>query len=192
MRVLGLDPGAVRLGYGLVERSGDDYNLIASGIAGLAREDDEAFGAYRRRLIEHWINPAHHLPMVSELGNQIPHIVASEKVPAVGSGNFISATQSELVKVAMVAIHVWLTKNSVEWVEIDGSTVKKATFGAASKPPKAGTKKRRKVTKVDMRNAVFKVFPQLRERTWEEDLLPDEIDGIAVALTALGYKAGKP
>ena len=185
MRVLGIDPGAVRLGWGYVERKDDEFTLMSSGVVSLPQGPDEKFGEYRRRVACHWWDDFPRF--MHALG--APDLIASETLPAKGSGNFINP-QTEAVKAAITAMQIGAhAAGKPPWEEIASSTVKKRVFGMASKPPKAGTKKRIKVSKVDMRNAVQAIFPELKERDWETDLLPDEVDAIAVALAAAGYKA---
>lgn len=188
MRVLGLDPGALRLGYALVERNEDSFKLVASGITGLEQRENEKFQAFRRRIINYWSDTDSFTWLMSAYGNHHPvDLIASEIVPAVGSGNFIQATQSELVKVTIACLQTMheIYQPHIKWKEISSSSVKKAVFGSA----KNAANKKNTVTKVNMRDAVMSVFPELKERTWMDDLLPDEIDAIAVALATLGYKA---
>ena len=121
----------------------------------------------------------------------LPDRIFSETLPAKGSGNFINPA-TEAVKAAITVMQISAySAGCPPWEEIASSTVKKLVFGMASKPPKPGTKKRIKVSKVDMRNAVQSIFPDLKQRTWEKDLMPDEIDGIAIALAGAGYKVSQ-
>lgn len=186
MRVLGIDPGAVRMGWGVVEIRLGGFVLMDSGLISLPRHDDEKFGDYRRRVMYHWWD--FYPQFMSHLRH--PNLIASETLPAKGSGNFINP-QTEAVKTVITTMQLGAYNASEPpWKEIPSSTVKKAVFGMASKSPKSDSKKRIKVSKVDMRNAVQEIFPELKKRVWEQDLFADEIDAIAVALCASGYKRG--
>lgn len=179
MRALGIDPGAIRLGYAVVDRNGDSYSLIKSGIVSVPRNDDELFQAYRLRVIRHWVDREFHwsagrygLMSIGDLD-----LIVSEILPGVGGGNFVGSVEvAKAAVTAMQAIH-WANFQDIEWKQVGASTVKKNVVGTA-----------KKATKVQVRNAVQEVFPELKERKWEVDLHADETDAIAVALTGLGYK----
>lgn len=174
-RILGLDPGALRLGFALVESSWHDnyYRLYTSGIKGLARGDKEKFGDFRHRLIAYW---------VEEFGCMLDGFerkgldkIVSETLPAVGGGNFIAATQSELAKTAITTCQVIAYQRQVEWVEMAANTIKKKLTG------------NHKATKVGVRNAVISVFPELLPRKKELTVYADEADAIGTALVGAGY-----
>ena len=174
-RILAIDPGALRLGWALVERKGDTYNLLESGIKGLDRDADEPFSDYRRRLIKYWSLEWSRL--LYRLNNTYGpvHNIASERLPAVGGGNFIAATQSELAKVVITVCQTLAEISLVIiWNEWAANTVKKNLTGNA------------KATKVNIRNAVIEVFPELKPR--KKEILADETDAIGIGLVALGYK----
>jgi len=187
VRALGIDPGVVRLGYALIDKGQDgDFALLESGVVALPQKPDEKFGDYRRRVSMYWWDE---FPQM--YARLLPDTIASETLPAKGSGNFINPA-TEAIKAAITVMQISAySAGCPPWTEIASSTVKKAVVGMASKPPKPGSKKRVKVSKVDMRNAVQRVFPELKDRVWEKDLMADEIDAIGIALTALGYKAPK-
>lgn len=183
MRALGIDPGAVRLGYAVVDRNGDSYSLIKSGIVSVPRRDDELFQAYRLRVIRHWVDTEYRMAWSDDdsfcgfLDWPELDLIVSEILPGVGGGNFVGSV--EVAKAAMTALQAvhWIQRQEVEWQQVGASTVKKNVVGTA-----------KKATKVQVRNAVQEVFPELKERKWEVDLYADETDAIAVALTGLGYK----
>ena len=172
-RTLAIDPGALRLGWAIVEREGTKFNLLDSGITGLVRNQDEPFSDYRRRLIRFWLEEWPKLRWKMPIQS-----VASERLPAVGGGNFIAATQSELAKVviSVCQAQVWSETDTLEftWNELAANTVKKNLTGNA------------KATKVNIRNAVMEVFPELKPR--KKEILADETDAIGIGLVALGYK----
>lgn len=184
MRVLGIDPGSKRLGFGLVDTSGEEPELVTSGVFGLDQETDENYQSFRIRLIRYWISNFYNLPECD--------LIVTEIVPSQSASGFVGgAVQSDLVKVAITVIHTMALLNDVEFREVSASTVKKSMYGSATKPAVRGTKKKTKVSKVDIRNAVQEYFPELRERKWEVDLMPDETDAIAIALTGAGFSKAK-
>ena len=174
MKVLALDPGALRMGWACVSHTDNQYTLIASGVYGLERPEGEAFQLYRRRLIAHWCR---HFPIWLE--QLEPDQVVSEVIPAVGGGNFVAATQSELAKTVVTTCQVIAHFKDVPWGEWAANTVKKNLTGSG------------KATKVAVRNAVISVFPELEPRKKELTEVADESDAIGIALVAMGYKYGK-
>jgi Holliday junction resolvasome RuvABC endonuclease subunit len=192
--VLGLDPGALNMGYAFLRRHGDKYQYLDSGIDGVTRLEDEGFQDYKWRLIHHWVTEfPHYLSFLNENADPGEKVlIASEIVPAVGSGNFSVATQSDLAKAAITVCQVIAVLNGFEWEEISSSTVKKAVYGMASKPPKKKGGKRGKVTKVNVVDAVCEALPGIKGKRKEFVDAPDQSDGLAVALTALGYKRPRP
>lgn len=181
MRALGIDPGAIRLGYAVVDRNGDSYSLIKSGIVSVPRGEDELFQAYRLRAIREVVEREYELPQYEDVHGLLSwpglRLIVSETLPAVGGGNFVGSVEvAKAVITTMQAIH-WIEHSGIEWKQVGASTVKKCVVGTA-----------KKATKVQVRNAVQEVFPELKERKWEVDLHADETDAIAVALTGLGYK----
>ena len=172
----------VRLGFAFVKEEGGVFTLVDSGVAANERAKDEPYQAFKQRIIRYWIEefPAY-ISFLSEEGFGGEIFVASETVPAATSGgNFIAATQSELVKAAIVACQVIAYQHGVEWQELGATTIKKAVAGNG------------KATKIKVANANMNVFPELKEQ--ERDLKDnriDESDAIAVGLAALGYKALK-
>ena len=177
------------MGYAVVSEFDGEYAVHDSGYRSVPKKEDEPYGEYRHRIMDYWI---HEFPYMVEQAQKAVSpcelVCVSETIPAKGSGNFAAAGQSELVKTAITTCQVLAHQMGVQWREIASSTIRKQVFGKASKPPKNNGKKRRKVTKVDMRNAVSHVFPHIVEgRVWLDDLQPDEIDGIAVGLTAVGF-----
>lgn len=172
MRVLGLDPGALRMGYACIEADGPSYYLAASGIKGLARGENEDFQDFRLRLIDYWCEQ---FPTILDLWR--PNLIVSETVPAVGGGNFIAATQSELAKTAITTCQAIAFLNSYEWKQIAANSIKKRLTGNA------------KATKVGVRNAVIEIFPELAPRKKELTTYADESDAIGTSLVGAGYKA---
>lgn len=179
MRVLALDPGAERMGYAILERPEDDKNKpcrrIGSGFLGIKRDSNEsekeAYQQYRLRLIDYWIAETPTL-----LNSFTPDVVVSEIVPVVGGGNFVVATQSQLASTAITVVQAVARQRGLK-VEQLGATTVKAKIGG-----------RKKATKVQVRNGVFKLLPgsEVFKKQWT--VLFDESDAHAIGLTYLGYK----
>lgn len=168
MRILGLDPGALRLGWAVVEAGIGGFTLLSSGIGGLERQDEEKFSDYRIRLIHHWVKE---FGMFEAMGCDMWY---AERLPAVGGGNFIAATQAELAKTALTTLQAMAYLNSIPVHELDASHVKSRLTGKGT------------ATKVGVRNAVIQVFPELWAR--KKEILADESDAIGIALIGAGYK----
>lgn len=174
MRCLGIDPGALRLGWAISEREEDEYFLLDSGIIHIEREEGEAYSDYRRRLIRTWVEQFPLLFLIVGLD-----LVAMEQLPAVGGGNFALATQDQLAKTAATTIQVMCEVHKQPWVEVAANTVKKKLTGNGH------------ATKVGVRNAVIGVYPHLASRKKELTEHADESDAIGISLVGLGYKVGR-
>ena len=177
---MALDIGAKRLGFAVVSSdSPESYQVNASGVLGLERGEDEKYQQYRRRLIEHWVELTPSL-----LAEYSPDEVVMETLPAMGSGNFIEAGQSELCKAVGITIIVMSRLRGYTVREIAATSWQTKLCG-----PKPKTKKKR--SKVDIRNGVTRVLPDFLEgRKWLEDVFADEVDAVGIGLVALGY--GRP
>lgn len=167
MRTLGIDPGALRLGWALVESGIDGFELKASGIMGLAR-DELTYSEYRMDLIHYWVK---NFAFFEAMGADFWYV---ERLPAVGGGNFIAATQAELAKAALTTLEALAYLNGIPVHELDASHVKKRLTGNG------------KATKVGVRNEVIQIFPELWAR--KKEILADESDAIGIALIGAGYK----
>lgn len=170
--ILALDPGAERMGYAFLDE-GPTY--IESGIYRCPRQKDEKYQTYKIRLEEFWSVEA--LPLLTR--HPITTIV-NEIVPAVGGGNFVVATQSELTKTAITAVHVIAFMNGVGVRQVAANKVKLSVTGNSA------------ATKVGVRNGVIEALPELanKKSSWLKEF--DEPDAIAIGLTWLGYrKQGK-
>src|SRR4051794_6129659 len=56
LKVLAIDPGALRQGYACITKGNNGrFTLLFSGYDGLVRGDDEAYQAYRMRLVNYWV-----------------------------------------------------------------------------------------------------------------------------------------
>lgn len=169
-RVLGIDPGALRLGWAVVEIDDTELNYIDSGIMGISRDDDEKFAHYRLRLIKYWVKEFEFLDRLECSEWYV------ERLPAVGGGNFIAATQSELAKTVLTVIEALALISRRHVIELESSHIKSRLTGNG------------KATKVRVRNEVIQVFPELWPRKKELTDTADESDAIGIALVGAGYK----
>jgi Holliday junction resolvasome RuvABC endonuclease subunit len=168
--VLAVDPGALRLGYSIIERDHLGFRLVISGTLGLARKDNEKFQVYKKRLLEYWW---HTSPLLLK-HSQVDEVVF-EQVPAVGGGNFVGP-QSELVKMVVTILQLRCIDYGLSFREITARTIKKNLTGNS------------RATKVQIRNAVIAAFPELEPRKAELTQTADESDAIGIGLVAQGYK----
>jgi crossover junction endodeoxyribonuclease RuvC len=169
MRVLGIDPGAKRLGWAVVGTDDAGYSLEESGVVTLEQRADEKWGAYRRRLIQHW-------------AREFPLLLAWEKVDAVifelQPPMGMNGVQQQLAKTVRDTLQAVCEMHKYDWTEYSPVTIKKNITGKG------------KATKVGVRNGVIAVFPELESRKKELTDVAEESDAIAIALVGLGYKVG--
>lgn len=174
MRTLNFDPGAERCGWAVLEGDGKTPPIyVESGVVKCKRKDKEEFQEYKLRLEEYW---AYFTPAL--LNKYLPDKVTNETVPAVGGGNFIPATQSELAKAVITAVHVIAYDRQYSVDQIAAVTIKKRIGGKKS------------ATKVAVRNGVIVFLPELlpRKFQWQAGKEGfDEPDAIATGLAYLGY-----
>lgn len=173
--ILGIDPGAKRLGYALIVK-GKEPKRVASGILGLERKEDETYQEYKTRLIEWWI-----IKFKSMLVNLEPDEVWTEIVPAVGGGNFVVAAQSHLAATVATVIQTLCIEDNRPYHQVAANTVKKSIAGSG------------KATKVQVRNGVFAQIPSFARlhqaaRKEGETMHSDETDALAIALYANARK----
>lgn len=168
MKVLGLDPGAKRCGWAVIEGDGQTAPIYhGSGVVYCIRGDHEDFQPYRLRLEEHWWYVAPRL-----LREYDPVELVNETLPPVGYNN---STQAYLANVQLTVAHAAALERDVPITQIAASTVK----AAIAKKGK---------TKVSVRNGVCDILPELAPRKFQWTKIFEEPDAIAVALARLGYK----
>ena len=166
MRLLAIDPGAKRAGYAVLEH-GPKY--VDSGILSVERGDKE-YQAYKLELIEYWTFQAQHL-----FEDYSPEFVVSEIVPAVGGGNFVVATQSQLAQCVATVIQALAYDAGIGVSQLSAGHVKRQIGGIKD------------ASKVKVRNGVLSFFPELEGRRKELTNPSDESDAIGIGLCALGY-----
>lgn len=177
MRILGFDPGLVRLGYSVVEKNDEteEFSLLHFGYLSHPRVENE----YNR----HLNNAIHSLcNVVPKLLHEFePHQIAAEIVPV---GRLKSNT--ELVVAAITVCKVIAFQWGVPWHDYGANTIKKTVTDDGL------------ATKAQVKNAVMKQFPEIvaahkEEQKKQKDegkkrapgLPADVYDSIAIALTGL-------
>lgn len=176
MRVLGIDGGAERLGWGIVESTPTGPVYIDSGLVRMPR-GASPFQDYRVTFIERYVK---YLTAPGSVYDQeiVPiDAVVNETVPAVGS---YGGTQMYLVNVAVTVVQALAIERDIPVHQVGATTVQKAMVG---KRPKG-----KKITKAQVRNGVIDFLPVLKPRKKDWVKVWDEPDALAAALTFLGYK----
>lgn len=176
MIVLGVDGGAERLGWGIVEKTPAHPVYIDSGLVKHPRAGS-VFQPYRMDLLETYVRALTSPGSIFDPSYLKIDAVVNETVPAVGS---YGGTQMYLVNVAVTAVQTLAIERNIPVYQISATTVHKSIVG---KRPKG-----KKVTKPQVRNGVINLLPEIahRKRDWVKHF--DEPDSLAVALAYLGYK----
>jgi crossover junction endodeoxyribonuclease RuvC len=164
IKIFGIDPGAKRCGYSVIscDLNFNNPEYVKSGIFGLSRNDEdlETYSGYKKRLIANAIDNFQDL-----LDEFEPDLAVFEFLPV---SNIGAAAGQRLLAFSVATVgQAMCNLNAVPWNEITASTVKKEITGSGV------------ATKVQVRNAVLSVFPQLKEKKY----LADETDAIAVVLS---------
>jgi Holliday junction resolvasome RuvABC endonuclease subunit len=181
LRVLGLDPGAARMGFACLAPGDEAENKVpiylGSGFLGLERQSNgkkqEPYQEYKLRLIHHWVEKSNHLLDMFE-----PDEVVSEIVPVVGGGNFVVATQSQLAATAITTFQAVAVQRKVPIRQVGATTVKARIGG------------KKDATKVGVRNGVIQLIPELAERKSNWTKVFEEPDALAITLTHMGFRIG--
>lgn len=174
-RVLGIDPGAERLGWAVIDQYDSGPKEVEIGISGLKRHvngSKEPYQEYRLRLFRYWLEEG---PRI--LDEFSPDEMVNEIVPVVGGGNFVAATQSQLATAALTVLQIKAIEGGIPVYQVGASTVKKAIGGKG------------KATKVGVRSGVYKLLPETERFRKEWVKVHDSSDACAIALCRMGYKA---
>jgi Holliday junction resolvasome RuvABC endonuclease subunit len=171
-RLLAIDPGAERCGWAIMSKPEGKPILVNSGILGVHRNDGEPFQDYKLRLTEYWATKIPGLFYKYQ-----PLVTVNEIVPAVGGGNFILATQSELAKTVVTIMQAFAYSRAMTVRQIAASTIKKKLTG------------NKDATKAKVRNAVIEQLPdlkdELRKETTGDKPVWDRSDAIGTGLVYL-------
>jgi Holliday junction resolvasome RuvABC endonuclease subunit len=171
-RTLGIDPGAVRCGWAVLEDNPKGLLVIGSGIIGLERKEKETYQDYKLRLIRNTIREG--LRLIQSLK---PHHMVCEIIPAVGGGNFVVATQSHLAATVATTFLTLGMEEGLKVSQVSANTVKRKI---------GGTKDASKAT---VRKGVYELMPDMPiKEEWKK--VSDESDAYAIALYEMGYSRG--
>ena len=177
MPLLSIDGGAKRLGWALLDREGSKPVYYDSGI--VTYEPFEPFQAYRLGLIGHYVDALTRPGSVFDNSYLPVTKMVNETVPAVGT---FGGVQMYLVNVSMTVVQTIACLADVPVDQISARTVQSRIA--------IGAKPKGKVSKVQVRNGVFQLLPELEHRKSEWTKVFDEPDAIAVGLAYLGFKNG--
>jgi Holliday junction resolvasome RuvABC endonuclease subunit len=171
MRVLSFDPGAERMGWASIEADDTGLHYHMSGLIPIPRGKMKP-QEYKLDLIA---TVAYWTPTLFDLTE--PDAVVSETVPSVGGGNFIAAAQSYMANTAIVTVQAIAFTGGYPVFQIAANSVQsKIAIGRTG----------RKVTKVQVRNGVIKLFPELEDRKRDWVKVFEEPDAIAIGAAHLG------
>lgn len=177
MITLGIDGGAERLGWSLLERVDGKPVYLDSGLVALPyKTSGLTFQEYRLALTEFYVDHLTRPGSVFDPSYLKVEQVVTEILPPVG---FSNGVQAYLVNVALTIVQSLAILAGVPVYQIGATTVQKHI---------AINKVSKKVSKVQVRNGVFELLPELRPRKSEWTKVFDEPDAIAVALAFLGFK----
>jgi len=171
-RVLALDPGAKRMGWAVLAKGLNGLQFYGSGIIGLDRGASEKYQDYRVRLIKHIVHEGSSL-----LTLMSPRECVSEILPVRGFNNM---SQPLLAATAITTMQTICHEFGMPLHQIGATTIKTRIGGHM------------KASKVQVRNGVLQLLPELlpKKRQWVKEF--DEPDAIAVGLTYLGYDLRTP
>jgi len=176
MFVLGIDPGAKRAGWAVLDNWGHGKppgpSFVDAGIIECPRLKSEAYQEYRVRLTEFWM-----LKMNRLIYDYTPDLVVCEIVPAYGMSD---PGQGYLANVMATTVHL----ATISFYHTDRPDPPKFEFVSASKPQYAvGIKgKAKRMTKANVRKGVIKIFPELKRRLMRNSKIFEESDAICLAL----------
>ena len=165
VKIMGIDPGATRCGYSVIQFSFDDevfsdHQYIASGVFGLKRNDEESYSQYKIRLIKNSADVFQDL-----FDEHQPELIVFEFLPVTNAG--AAAGQRLLAFVVATCGPLLAELNGVPWVEMSAVSVKKEITGQGS------------ATKAQVKNALLKIIPELEQR---KKYLADETDALAIPI----------
>jgi Holliday junction resolvasome RuvABC endonuclease subunit len=176
MALLSVDGGAERLGWAILDNEKGKPVYYDSGL--VAFPAYKPFQKYRLDLIDYYVDALTRPGSVFDQTFVPITQVVNEMVPAVGS---FGGTQMYLVNVAMAVVQTIARLAGIPVAQIGATTVQsKIAIGP----------KRKKVSKVQVRNGVFQLLPELEYRKSDWTKVFDEPDAIAVGLAYLGFKNG--
>lgn len=167
----------------MVQSVDGSLRYVDSGIVSLARGKDEPFQQYRERLLVFWVD---NFSQIADFLDDKRVEMADrdfefmfEVVPAIGFGQSGGAVQAQLAQAVATICQSLCEEWTYPWRQMTASSIKKSVCGYGD------------ATKVQVRDAVIGLFPELEPRKRELTTVADESDAIAIAAVAAGYKVPK-
>jgi Holliday junction resolvasome RuvABC endonuclease subunit len=180
MATLSIDGGAERLGWALLEKGIKKPVYLQSGLVEFPR-GDTPFQEYRIHLVEAYVQALTQSgSILNDAFISVSEIV-NETLPPVGFNNGV---QAYLVNVALTTVQTLGALLEIPIYQIGARTVQ-------SRIAITGSKKTKKVSKVQVRNGVLALLPELepRKSDWTgTNAKYDECDAIAIGLAHLGFR----
>jgi len=180
MRVLGLDPGMERLGFGLIDT--DPFELTNMGVIPHPKDSLLSYNEWLNKGISHITEQFPRLLMIYD-----PQEIAAEIVPVGKLGS-----RSESTVAAITVCKTLAFAYGISWTDYGANTVKDVVADDG------------KATKAQVRNAILKLFPEWQERHKDEKqrqkrdgmkrppgIPQDAFDGGAIALTHIRKTHGE-
>jgi crossover junction endodeoxyribonuclease RuvC len=161
MIIMGIDPGAKRLGLSVLEKRNSSIEYIDSKIVGLER-GKLAYQEYKVALISFMTDEGDIF-----ISKYKPDIIVAEMVPVQG---FSNSAQAQLAACASICFLSVGSSRQIKIEQISAIRVKKLVTGNA------------KATKTKIKKAVLEQFPKLEYKKQEWKIQADEADAIAIAL----------
>ena len=170
-KVLGIDQGMERLGFGSLSKVDSEIILGSYGVIANPRNAGDAFNIHLNRGIEQITNDFPRLISMAQ-----PDFICAELVPPGRLG-----ANTELVVAAITVCKVIAFQFGIEWHDLAANTVKKEFTGDAA------------ASKAVIKRRVIELFPQLEDRhkalkkeqreagLKSSGLPPDVFDAIAIA-----------
>lgn len=176
MTLLSVDGGAERLGWALLDKIDDKPVYYDSGL--VTFKSFKPFQKYRLDLINHYVQSLTAPGSVFDPSFIPVDQMVNEIVPPIGS---FGGTQMYLVNMSVTVVQTLASFYGIPIAQIGATTVQsKIAVGP----------KRKKVSKVQVRNGVFELLPELEHRKSDWTKVFDEPDAIAVGLAYLEFDNG--
>lgn len=142
IKVLGIDPGMIRLGFALVEKHEEDINIGPYALIAHPRDEKENYNPWINRGINQIVNE---FPVLLSLTQ--PDIIVAETIPVGKLGS-----NSESAVAAITSCKVIAFQWGLPWRDIAARTVKKHFVGDGD------------ATKARVRNKALAMYPSLQEK----------------------------
>lgn len=167
-RVISIDPGAERLGWAIVEKSNNQINYVDSGIVKFSKPEKQTFQNYKIQVIKEYTQAIAQAGSILDQSVFPVDLIVNEIVPAVGS---FGGVQMYIVNAVMSVIQSAAIAREIPVEQVAATSVRSCLMPG-----------KKKATKVQIRNKVIEIFPELKERKadWKKEF--DEPDAIAIGV----------